>query len=71
MKNTSIPLDIIFADDSGTVTKIFKNAIPLSTASIFGGENVQYVLEINAGLSKSLGIKVGNILQHRLIGSRN
>ena len=71
MKNTSIPLDIIFADDSGTVTKIFKNAIPLSTASIFGGENVQYVLEINAGLSKSLGIKVGNILQHRLIDSRN
>ncbi len=71
MKNTSIPLDIIFADGSGTVTKIFKNAVPFSTVSIFGGEQVQYVLEINAGLSKSLGIKVGNILQHRLIGSRN
>ena len=71
MKNTSIPLDIIFADGSGTVTKIFKNAVPFSTVSIFGGEQVQYVLEINAGLSKSLGIKLGNILQHRLIGSRN
>ena len=71
MKNTSIPLDIIFADGSGTVTKIFENAVPFSTVSIFGGEQVQYVLEINAGLSKSLGIKVGNILQHRLIGSRN
>ena len=71
MKNTSIPLDIIFADGSGTVTKIFKNAVPFSTVSIFGGEQVQYVLEINAGLSKSLGIKVGNFLQHRLIDYRN
>ena len=71
MKNTSIPLDIIFADKSGTVTKIFRNAVPFSTVSIFGGEQVKYVLEINAGLSKSLGIKVGNILQHRLIGSKN
>ena len=71
MKNTSISLDIIFADRSGTVTKIFRNAVPFSTVSIFGGEQVQYVLEINAGLSKSLGIKVGNILQHRLIGSKD
>ena len=71
MKNTSIPLDIIFADRSGTVTKIFRNAVPFSTVSIFGGEQVQYVLEINAGLSKSLGIKVGNIFKHRLIGSKN
>ena len=41
MKNTSIPLDIIFADGSGTVTKIFKNAVPFSTVSSFGGAQVQ------------------------------
>ena len=57
MKNTSIPLDIIFADEAGVITKIFENARPFSTTSIFGGYDVQYVLEINAGLTKSLGIK--------------
>ena len=64
MKNTSIPLDIIFADEAGVITKIFENARPFSTTSIFGGYDVQYVLEINAGLTKSLGIKTGSLIEH-------
>lgn len=64
MKNTSIPLDIIFADEAGIITKIFENALPFSTTSIFGGYDVQYVLEINAGLTKSLGIKTGSLIEH-------
>ena len=67
MKNTSIPLDIIFADEAGLITKIFENARPFSTASIFGGYDVQYVLEINAGLTKSLGIKTGGFIKHSLV----
>tara|TARA_B100000989_G_C19513746_1_gene460501 strand:+ start:1645 stop:2076 length:432 start_codon:yes stop_codon:yes gene_type:complete len=66
MKNTSIPLDIIFADEAGVITKIFENARPFSTTSIFGGYDVQYVLEINAGLTKSLGIKTGALIKHSL-----
>ena len=66
MKNTSIPLDIIFADEAGVITKIFENARPFSTTSIFGGYDVQYVLEINAGLTKSLGIKTGDLIKHSL-----
>ena len=66
MKNTSIPLDIIFADEAGVITKIFENARPFSTTSIFGGYDVQYVLEINAGLTKSLGIKTGGLIKHSL-----
>ena len=71
MKNTSIPLDIIFADEAGIITKIFENARPFSTASIFGGYDVQYVLEINAGLAKSLDIKKGGLIKHSLILPRN
>jgi len=67
MKNTSIPLDIIFADEAGVITKIFENARPFSTTSIFGGYDVQYVLEINAGLTKSLGIKTGGLIKHSLL----
>ena len=67
MKNTSIPLDIIFADEAGVITKIFENARPFSTTSIFGGYDVQYVLEINAGLTKSLGIKTGGLIKHSLV----
>ena len=67
MKNTSIPLDIIFADEAGVITKIYENARPFSTTSIFGGYDVQYVLEINAGLTKSLGIKVGGLIKHSLV----
>ena len=67
MKNTSIPLDIIFADEAGIITKIFENARPFSTTSIFGGYAVQYVLEINAGLTKSLGIKTGSLIEHSLV----
>ena len=66
MKNTSIPLDIIFADEAGVITKIFENARPFSSTSIFGGYDVQYVLEINAGLTKSLGIKTGGLIKHSL-----
>ena len=67
MKNTSIPLDIIFADQAGVITKIFENALPFSTTSIFGGHDVQYVLEINAGLTKSLGIMTGSLIKHSLV----
>ena len=67
MKNTSISLDIIFADEAGVITKIFENARPFSTTSIFGGYDVQYVLEINAGLTKSLGIKTGGLIKHSLL----
>ena len=71
MKNTSIPLDIIFADEAGIITKIFQHARPFSTNSIFGGYEVQYVLEINAGLTKSLGITTGGLIKHSLVLPRN
>ncbi len=64
MKNTLIPLDMIFADPKGRVLKVHANAVPGDTASIDGGIGVQLVLEINGGLAKRLGIVPGAELRH-------
>lgn len=67
MKNTLIPLDMLFADETGTVQRIHRNAEPLSTQTIPGGEGIQYVLEINGGLAETLGITEGAELRHPAI----
>ena len=59
MKNTLIPLDMIFADASGTVRRVYSNAVPQDLSVIDGGEGVRYVLEINGGLAKRMGIVEG------------
>lgn len=56
MKNTYIPLDIIFARADGQVSSIAKNTEPLSLKSIASKEPVTFVLELNAGTSERLGI---------------
>ena len=68
MKNTLIPLDMIFAAPDGEVLRIHENAIPGDLTPIPGGEGVQMVLEINAGLVARLGIGVGDVLQHPSFG---
>lgn len=64
MRNTLIPLDIIFMDVTGVVTKIHSNAVPLDETSIFGGHSVFAVLEINGGIAEKLRIRPGAVLQH-------
>ncbi len=64
MKNTLIPLDMIFADVTGTITHIHENAIPMDETNIDGGPGVFAVLEINGGLSEAIGISVGDAMKH-------
>ena len=64
MRNTLIPLDMIFADATGTVQKVHANAVPLDETAIFGGDNIQYVLEINGGLAAVFGIAPGTQIRH-------
>lgn len=64
MRNTLIPLDMIFTDARGEITHVHSNAIPLDESVIDGGEGVTHVLEINGGLAKALGITVGGQIQH-------
>jgi uncharacterized membrane protein (UPF0127 family) len=68
MKNTLIPLDMIFMDVTGTVTTIRKMAVPESLDIIDGGTGVLSVLEINGGLADTLGISVGSQAQHSSFG---
>lgn len=60
MKNTYIPLDMLFIRADGTVASIAADTEPLSLRSIASDEPVQYVLELNAGVSAALGIEPGD-----------
>lgn len=68
MKNTLIPLDMIFAGPDGVVKKVHANAVPGSLESIPGGDNILLVLEINGGLAARLGIKEGSEIRHPALG---
>ncbi len=64
MKNTLIPLDMIFADATGRVTRVHANAVPGDLTPIDGGSGVVFVLEVNGGLAARLGIAAGASLRH-------
>lgn len=66
MKNTLIPLDIIFIDAHGEVTRVHENAIPGDLTPIPGGNQVFAVLEINAGLAALYGISAGTEVRHKI-----
>ena len=70
MKNTLIPLDMLFIDKTGTVVRIARNAKPHSLETIPSGKPVRYVLEINGGAAATYGAKTGDKLEHPLIGRR-
>ncbi|MFN3661760.1 DUF192 domain-containing protein [Yoonia sp.] len=69
MKNTLIPLDMLFASPEGEILHLHENAIPGDLTPIPGGDGVQMVLEINGGLSRRLGIAVGDVMQHPSFGA--
>lgn len=60
MKNTLIPLDMIFADANGMVVGVVENAEPLTTTSRTVGQPSRYVLEVNAGWSAAHGVTRGD-----------
>ena len=60
MKNTYIPLDMLFINENKQIVFIAKNTIPQSLELITFEKPVLYVLEINAGLVDKLGIKIGD-----------
>lgn len=64
MKNTLIPLDILFFDASGRLAAAHGNAVPGDLTPIPGGDAIQYVLEINGGTARRLGIAPGAELRH-------
>ncbi len=69
MKNTLIPLDMIFIAADGTIRSIHANAVPHSTETIPSQFPVRAVLEINGGSAKLLGIKPGDTVKHPIFGN--
>jgi uncharacterized membrane protein (UPF0127 family) len=67
MKNTYVPLDMLFIGADGRIRRIAADTKPQSTDIIPGGEGVRYVLEVRAGTARKLGIAVGDRVSHPAI----
>ena len=64
MKNTFIPLDILFIDKDGVIQRVVKRTIPHSLATISSRQSVLAVLELRGGITSSLEIKKGDRIEH-------
>ncbi|MET3585301.1 uncharacterized membrane protein (UPF0127 family) [Pseudorhizobium tarimense] len=60
MKNTPLPLDMVFIQRDGTISHIYERAVPFSETIIDSRGPVAYVLELNGGRADELGIDVGD-----------
>jgi uncharacterized protein len=68
MKDTILPLDMLFIRSDGTISSIAENTAPLSENVITSREPVRAVLEINGGRSAALGIHPGEKVQGAIFG---
>lgn len=69
MKNTPLPLDMVFIGQDGRVVSIAPNAVPFSTDTIASRGPVRAVLEINGGRASDLGIKPGDVVHDAIFGN--
>ena len=69
MKNTILPLDLIFIREDATISTITADAVPYSTTAILSAEPVRAVLEINAGRAQALGIEPGARVHQAIFGT--
>lgn len=64
MRNTLIPLDLLFIAPNGEILLVHEGAIPLDETPIPGPDGSIAVLEINGGMAQTLGIKAGSQIRH-------
>jgi uncharacterized protein len=69
MKNTFIPLDMLFVVGDGRVVHVVANTTPHSLAVITAGQPVRAVIELAGGTAARLGIKTGSRVHHKFFGS--
>ena len=69
MRNTYIPLDMLFIDEGGEVVNIAHDTVPHSEAILSSAGPVRFVLEVPAGTSRLLGIGPGDVVRHEAIGN--
>ena len=69
MRNTLIPLDMLFVGGDGRIVNIHERAIPQSDAIISAAAPVRVVIEVNGGTAARLGIKPGDRVTGSIFGS--
>lgn len=68
MKDTYLPLDMIFIGRDGRVASIARDAKPMDETLIPSGAPTIGVLEVNAGVAKAIDLKVGDKVRHAMFG---
>jgi hypothetical protein len=69
MRNTLIPLDMLFIRSDGTIHRIAANTVPLSDVPVPSFGPVRVVLEIAGGRAAELGIEAGDVVRHELLNN--
>lgn len=69
MRNTRIPLDMLFIDHTGRIVNIAQRAVPYSEETISSDGPVRAVLEVNSGTAARLGLKPGDRVIHAMFGN--
>ncbi len=69
MKNTLIPLDMLFVDAAGHIVNIHERAVPGSLDAIAAATAVRAVIELNGGTAARLGIQPGNQVIFPIFGN--
>lgn len=69
MKDTYVPLDMLFIDSGGRIVNIAEHTVPLSRTAVRSAGPVRAVLELNAGTAARLGIRPGDRVLHSVFGA--
>lgn len=69
MKNTLIPLDMLFVAPDGTIANIHRNAQPESLTSVPSQALVTAVIELNGGRADAVGLSIGDRVLHTYFGT--
>ena len=69
MRNTLIPLDMLFVDQRGLIVNIAQRAVPESDQTIAAAAPVRAVIELNGGTAERLGIKPGDRVLYPIFGN--
>jgi uncharacterized membrane protein (UPF0127 family) len=64
MRNTLIPLDMVFIAADGRIVKVAQRTVPMSLATISSGGPAKAVLEVNGGTAARLGLEPGDRVVH-------
>jgi len=69
MRNTLVPLDMIFIAADGRIHRIAERTVPLSLATVESRGPVRATLELAGGTAERLGLRVGDRVLHRIFGT--